>query len=1850
MNCKNRNYLARLFASVFILVIASILAVPSVFASPISSYYDWGSYYNSIGKQVLGVSFSSLEKLPVPDIPQDAMPSKAQGILPGNPLYNFEIFTENVQLALTFNPVQKETRRLALAVERLSEIKALADQGKSDLANNTASIYKKTMDTVSQNIETLSSQKTPGSEDLLKKIEDTAASHAVVAQSLALSSPPNTTPFWSKVVDATEKAMDTTADALNKPAIPEDLSVSIQNLKEQGLITPEESDKLYRLPDRADVREELDKLVTSGQFPAAEAIKLNNVISVKYPQIYKDTQEIIGFAELRTYQALTPPTDEIQKKIREWQNLGGEIPPPGDIQPYLYYSRAQELVKNIDFSRFDLEQQSETARFYPEAVVQNPTFEGTPPTPTPSVSPSVSPIPTPSAQPSIAPSQPTGNYLADYNGPLPGTFGYFFKNIGEQAALITSFNPARRLELEMNYADERLREARALSSEKGKEKLYEETLNRYLTAINKASDAIKVFNGEEEERRDLARSLEAESARHNTIFEKGLIPPPAADTKTYTNALNATEDAMDATSDVLGRPVLPQVLANRLQDLKAQGIILQEEVSDLTNAKSREEVREKIRGLVELGSFPPADAKKLDEAQSLIAPSDFNQLVEVRKIEELQNLRAVQAEFAQTATLKQVKDSYEQRVNTLLNTIDPALIRIEDLTGREDLIKTYKEIAANAPERPINAGQFGQDVVSGTPLPKPPSSSDAVLGTCPIGALFKQSEGCVWENTGKRIDDYTQYKCDKPAQYWSFVSNACVPMDIESPGAQDGSPSCPIGYNWSWSVSSCQKFTGGGSILPSPQPEPSPTKDRLDELSKSCPAGATYKAPRGCVWDKNDKPVYDEQQYRCSGSDSYYSFAQNKCVPNPDPKKPFPDDAKPDCKEKNTFWNWAEGKCVPQPKPQDYPSGQTGDLIVPKPAFFTPDSPFYFLKQGAETIQAITAIGPQAREKVKLAQARERFAEAYALLEKNDEEGFKDALGKYTGTMQSVFNDIDKGLSLNEEAKKELGEKLAEEVTQQNLLLQKASVLAPKDMATPISAVTSIITQGVDRASDLQGKPAIPENIKEKIDSLPEDMLSKEQKEKLAKADTRLEARLVTGELAATGALTQSDLVSLDNWVAPADAGSTLRLNEIKKLNEAVELTNLKEDIAKKVEKTEDVAKKLDDFKKTFAPGENIPSDLRPYMRLTRIDEISQTIRPDVVRLEDFGNRKDLQLAVATLQQEFRPTNQDFQRLAEFRRSSPGRSLPPELARIEALSYSIGVRDSATACFLPSPPFAPNTPCPSSGAAIPISSYYNGNSSFPGFGGFGDERLQVDGDGFKGWRGGSSVSPSVDKDGKPLVYGKGPEAAKAGVCPDGYHWMYDSGGWCMSNSGNYSSGSSYSSPYPSSPGYTPYTPYYSAPGAPPASYGYQGSGTYPNFINTYSPPNYYGTAPTGYSTNPPAGTVPGTGPEPTSPGQCPSGFHWMPPSAGQAGWCMADGGTYTGGGYGGNPSYGYPDYSTTPRTSGGYNCGSQPWDPVRQRCSDGACPGGYSWDGSKCAPFTSPNYPGGSNYNSYSPSSPSSYQYGCAPGNYWNGSRCVAGDYEGSGWSDSAARSGSYCQAPSSGCGSNSYWDYGTCSCRSSNTYYGGSGPSSNNSCQGISCGGGTYLDYSTCSCKYPYGSSGGSTSVGTTACVPPAGGCGSGWYDSSSCSCRQASSQGCYNVSASSCGSGFYWDSSACTCRSSSSTSTSTGTSTPTYSSGGSSGSCSSGYHWMPDNGGWCMSDGAASSGSSTSTYTAPSTSTTTSTPTTTTSTPTTSTTTTTSEPAPAPSTPTTTTTTTTSEPAPAPASSEPVPPPPNP
>ncbi|MDP3724507.1 MAG: DUF5667 domain-containing protein, partial [bacterium] len=928
------------------------------------SYYDWGPYYQS--QQVLGLSFSSLEHLPTPTLPAEVSIPPATGIFPGNPLSPFEHFIENTQLTFTFDPVAKEELRLSIAEERLSEAKTLTDQGQHQYAAEAAVAYRQTMRTVSENLQTLATTNPDAAATLSTVVENAAVAHAVVAESIVLASPPAVAETWTDIVSGTEKALDAVADATGQPAVPDDLSVSIQALKDQGLLTTEESEKIYGFGSRADVRDELERLATSGRFPVAEVANLDTAVATRYPDFHDQTMNVLQFAELRTYQTLPPPTDEARKSIEEWQNRENkDLPPPPEIRPYIYSLRADELAKTVDLTPFTPEQQSEVVEFLPEAAAENPTaplptpkpspspqpaadqpLAGTPaPTPQPAAdrpldeAPSPSPVPSPEPTPTPAPPSVTP-YITEYKGVLPGDPFYFFKQVGEQVQTATAFDPARRAELHMQHAEERLREATALVGDEARAAVYQQTLERYSDMMHNAADTMKSLGDEHADKKELARDFEVEASRHNIVFEKGLLPVPTENTQIFAEAVQATEDAMDVCADALERAPLPPALTDRLQDLKAQGLVLAEEVDAITQAGTREEVREKIRELVELGTFPPGDAKKMDESQAVFAPQDYNQLVEVRKVEELNRLREVQTKFAQTATLRATKAGYETQLQTLTQTVDTSIIRPEDLAGREDLVRVYEAIAATASARPLNGGQFGPEATPGaTPAPPVISPADVVLNECPIGALFQSEVGCVWEDNGRRVDDFEQYRCEKPGLYWSFGAKACVAVTANAP-SEDFRPACPAGITWVWSSAACQ-IPSVGDPFPVPPPEPTPSSDKeREKRAKACPSGSTYQPPRGCVWSDTDNPVYDPDQYRCTKG-TYYSFGQKDCVPNPEPGSPLPDDARPTCTEDGTIFRWELGKCAPEPKPY-VPTG-VSFLSVPQPTIVIPDNPFYFL-------------------------------------------------------------------------------------------------------------------------------------------------------------------------------------------------------------------------------------------------------------------------------------------------------------------------------------------------------------------------------------------------------------------------------------------------------------------------------------------------------------------------------------------------------------------------------------------------------------------------------------------------------------------------------------------------------------------------------------------------------------------------------------------------------------------------------------------------------------------------------------------------------------------------------------------
>lgn len=327
---------------------------------------------------------------------------------------------------------------------------------------------------------------------------------------------------------------------------------------------------------------------------------------------------------------------------------------------------------------------------------------------------------------------------------------------------------------------------------------------------------------------------------------------------------------------------------------------------------------------------------------------------------------------------------------------------------------------------------------------------------------------------------------------------------------------------------------------------------------------------------------------------------------------------------------------------------------------------------------------------------------------------------------------------------------------------------------------------------------------------------------------------------------------------------------------------------------------------------------------------------------------------------------------------------------------------------------------------------------------------------------------------------------------------------------------------------------------------------------------------------------------------CGTGYHWAPvPFMPNGGYCV--------------PNYQFtatdPNSRENPCPSGyhrpfpGAACYSDNPEAVNSRgglSSSGNCPSGYGWvpesnnsRGGYCAPrsvsdggFPSPVYTVGyclpgqafrdGKCETYNPPPAG----GCASGSWWNGTSCIQQKSCGQGFyqdnlgeckqtsSGGGNNTGNACPMPPAGCGNSSWWDYGTCSCRSTTSNYSGSSGSSgtNNCSKPPTCGSGYYVD-NTCTCKpYPTNTGGGSYSGSSpsresqeAACRAGGGTC-TGWYNGA-CSCIHNNTNYTNN--------------------------------TPSSSGGG---SCPSGSNWVPEpsnpNGGYCVggsNPGSTSAGPST-------------------------------------------------------------------
>src|SRR3989344_2130487 len=240
-----------------------LMSVPLAHAATISpSYYDWSSTLEIRQPKVLGVTAAAQETSA--NAPKAVPPSEylrfnrylfGRELTPTNLFYFIKPLQENIQLTFTFDQKAKDTLRIEIAGERLEEIQKLATGSNTQAITSAANAYHTAMTALSNNIPSLEKQNR-NADSLLGQLEEETAKHNVILEQVRVQVPDQAEGAIDNALDASWKGTDMIADLKDRPAVPSDLVSRLQSLKSQGLLTPEEVNKLVSVKSREEAREE----------------------------------------------------------------------------------------------------------------------------------------------------------------------------------------------------------------------------------------------------------------------------------------------------------------------------------------------------------------------------------------------------------------------------------------------------------------------------------------------------------------------------------------------------------------------------------------------------------------------------------------------------------------------------------------------------------------------------------------------------------------------------------------------------------------------------------------------------------------------------------------------------------------------------------------------------------------------------------------------------------------------------------------------------------------------------------------------------------------------------------------------------------------------------------------------------------------------------------------------------------------------------------------------------------------------------------------------------------------------------------------------------------------------------------------------------------------------------------------------------------------------------------------------------------------------------------------------------------------------------------------------------------
>lgn len=330
----------------------------------------------------------------------------------------------------------------------------------------------------------------------------------------------------------------------------------------------------------------------------------------------------------------------------------------------------------------------------------------------------------------------------------------------------------------------------------------------------------------------------------------------------------------------------------------------------------------------------------------------------------------------------------------------------------------------------------------------------------------------------------------------------------------------------------------------------------------------------------------------------------------------------------------------------------------------TPDNPFHFIKTFQENALVNFTFDPEKKEKLRLKIAGERLDEIKDLTDSGKTAVLEKALIDYGKVMEETADNTEK---LKFKANiSDLVKEIEQDSAKHTIVLEQVSLKVPENAKDAIGKAIEASFKGTDTASDLLNRPAVPTDVVSRIQALKaQGLITEEEATKLISVKTREEAREELKKYVNAGILPEADFLRLNENVKNLYPDEFYKIYEMKRFYEMKKLETEKPD--------ETTLAKIQEFAKTYKPGDIIPSDIRKYwIPVIRLEEIQNTLRPDLIDAQLLkGKQSDYQKFMEVVER-FKPRPEDIVYLEDYLKKNPDAKLPPEYERMKELGEKYG--------------------------------------------------------------------------------------------------------------------------------------------------------------------------------------------------------------------------------------------------------------------------------------------------------------------------------------------------------------------------------------------------------------------------------------------------------------------------------------------------------------------------------------------------------------------------------------------------